>query len=127
MSPDSSGSGSDHARPQADWRRVADGVFLAGLGVFFLLATSRGLPDGFWVEAMSLWPVLRVSWGIRIVFEKTRFAYGMVLGPAVVLGTLFWLAWGDRPQLPPPGECRRCPWTGRRASIAQRSWFTSGV
>ncbi len=104
MSPGSSDSGSDHARPQADWRRVADGVFLAGLGVFFLLATSRGLPDGFWIEAASFWPVLLVSWGIRIVFEKTRLAYGMVLGPAIVLGTLFWLAWGDRPELPPPGE-----------------------
>ncbi len=104
MSSGSGDSESDHTRPQAEWRRVADGVFLAGLGVFFLLATSRGLPDGFWVEAMSLWPVLLVSCGIRIVFEKTRLAYGMVLGPAVVLGTLFWLAWGDRPQLPPPGE-----------------------
>jgi hypothetical protein len=83
---------------------VADGVFLAGLGVFFLLATSRGLPDGFWIEAVSFWPVLLVSFGIRIIFEKTRLACGMVLGPLVVLGTLFWLAWGDRPELPPPGE-----------------------
>jgi hypothetical protein len=104
MASGSDDSGTEHSRPQADWRRVADGVFLAGLGVFFLLATSRGLPEGFWIEAAKLWPVLLVSFGIRIVFEKTRFAYGMVLGPAVVLGTLFWLAWGDRPQLPPPGE-----------------------
>ncbi len=104
MSPDSSDSGSDHPRPRADWRRVADGVFLAGLGVFFLLATSRGLPDGFWAEAVSFWPVLLVSVGIRLVFEKTPLAFGMVLGPVVVLGTLFWLAWGDRPELSPPGE-----------------------
>jgi hypothetical protein len=89
-----------------DWGRVADGVFLAGLGVFFLLATTRGIPDGFWVEAVSFWPVLLVSWGIRIVFEKTAMPWGVLLGPAVVLATLFWLAWGDRPQLPPPGEWR---------------------
>jgi hypothetical protein len=81
-------------------------VFLAGLGAFFLLATTRGIPDGFWVEAVSFWPVLLVSWGIRIVFEKTRMPWAVVLGPAVVLATLFWLAWGDRPELPPPGEWR---------------------
>ena len=104
MSPGSSDSGSDHPRLRADWRRVADGVFLFGLGVFFLLATSRGLPDGFWVEAVSFWPVLLVSLGIRLVFEKTPLAFGMVLGPVVVLATLFWLAWGDRAEFLPPGE-----------------------
>jgi hypothetical protein len=92
------------SRPPTDWGRVADGVGLAGLGVFFLVATTRGLPDGFWIDAVSFWPVLLVSAGIRIVFEKTSFAAGMVLGPAVVLATLFWLAWGERPAALPPGE-----------------------
>lgn len=92
------------APPPADWGKVADGVFLAGLGVFFLLATSRGLPDGFWVEAISFWPILLVSWGIRIAFEKTSIGYAILLGPAIVLGALFWIAWGDRPRLPPPGD-----------------------
>jgi hypothetical protein len=91
-------------RLRTDWGRVADGVGLAGLGVFFLVATVRGLPDGFWMDAVSFWPVLLVSAGIRIVFEKTSLAAGMVLGPLVVLGTLFWLAWGDRPEPLPPGE-----------------------
>jgi hypothetical protein len=90
------------ARRGAEWARVADGVFLAGLGIFFLLATTRGLPDGFWLDAVSFWPVLLVSAGIRIIFEKTPLAFGVVLGPLVVLATLFWLAWGDRPPLPPP-------------------------
>ena len=94
----------DDARPRTDWGRVADGVGLAGLGAFFLVATTRGLPDGFWIDAISFWPVLLVSAGIRIVFEKTSLAAGMVLGPVVVLGTLFWLAWGDRPAAHPPGE-----------------------
>jgi hypothetical protein len=94
----------DASRPRTDWGRVADGVGLAGLGIFFLVATTRGLPDGFWIDAVSFWPVLLVSAGIRIVFEKTSLAAGMVLGPVVVLGTLFWLAWGDRPALHPPGE-----------------------
>ncbi|MCG6925517.1 MAG: hypothetical protein LJF30_09420 [Acidobacteria bacterium] len=91
-------------RTRTDWGRVADGVGLAGLGVFLLAATVRGLPDGFWIDAVSFWPVLLVSAGIRIVFEKTSLAAGMVLGPLVVLGTLFWLAWGDRPEPLPPGE-----------------------
>ncbi len=94
----------DAPRPRTDWGRVADGVGLAGLGVFLLLATMRGLPDGFWMDAVSFWPVLLVSAGLRIVFEKTSLAAGMVLGPLLVLATLFWLAWGDRPAAPPPGE-----------------------
>jgi hypothetical protein len=94
----------DASRPRTDWGRVADGVGLAGLGLFFLVATMRGLPDGFWMEAVSFWPVLLVSAGIRIVFEKTPFAAGMVLGPVVVVGTLFWLAWGTPPEPLPPGD-----------------------
>jgi hypothetical protein len=94
----------DASRPRTDWGRVADGVGLAGVGVFFLVATMRGLPEGFWMEAVSFWPVLLVSAGIRIVFEKTPFAAGMLLGPVVVVGTLFWLAWGTPPEPMPPGE-----------------------
>jgi len=93
--------------PPTNWAKVADGVFLAGLGVFFLLATTRGLPDGFWVDALTLWPVLLVSAGIRIVFERTRLAAGVVLGPLVVLGTLFWLAWGNPAEPRPPGDWHR--------------------
>ncbi len=104
MSASSRDADDETPRPRTDWGRVADGVGLAGLGVFFLVATTRGLPDGFWMEAVSFWPVLLVSAGIRIVFEKTPLAAGMVLGPVVVVGTLFWLAWGDPPQPRPPGE-----------------------
>ena len=91
-------------RPRADWGRVADGIFLAGLGVFFLVATTRGLPEGFWIEAVTFWPVLLVSAGIRIVFDKTAFAAGVILGPVVVLSSLFWLAWGHPPVPRPPGD-----------------------
>jgi hypothetical protein len=97
-------AGPEAPRPRADWGRVADGVFLAGLGVFFLTATVRGLPDGFWIDAVSFWPVLLVSAGIRLVFDRTVLAWGVVLGPLVVLTTLFWLAWGERPEPLPPGE-----------------------
>jgi hypothetical protein len=104
MSSSQRDADTDAPGPRTDWGRVADGVGLAGLGVFFLVATTRGLPDGFWVQAVSFWPVLLVSAGIRIVFEKTAWAAGMVLGPVVVVGALFWLAWGHQPKPLPPGE-----------------------
>jgi hypothetical protein len=94
----------DAPRPRTDWGRVADGIFLAGLGVFFLVAATRGLPEGFWIEAVTFWPVLLVSAGIRIIFDKTAFAAGVILGPLVVLSSLFWLAWGHPPVPRPPGD-----------------------
>jgi len=85
---------------------VADGIGLAGFGVFFLLAANHGLPDGFWLDALSFWPVLLVSAGIRVIFERSPLPWGVVLGPIVVLGTLSWLAWGHPPRVAPPGEWR---------------------
>jgi hypothetical protein len=87
-----------------DWGRVADGVGLAGFGVFLLLATTHGLPPGFWLDALSFWPVLLVSAGIRIVFDRSPLPWAVLLGPLVVLGTLGWLAWGSPPEGAPPGE-----------------------
>ena len=104
MSPSQRDADTDAPRGRTDWGRVADGLFLAGLGVFFLMATTRGLPDGFWIEAVTFWPVLLVSAGIRIVFEKTPLAAGVILGPMMVLASLFWLAWGDKPAPRAPGE-----------------------
>jgi hypothetical protein len=104
MSPSQRDADTDAPRGRTDWGRVADGLFLAGLGAFFLVATTNGLPDGFWLEAVTFWPVLLVSAGIRIVFEKTPLAAGVILGPAVVLACLFWLAWGDPPAARAPGE-----------------------
>jgi len=94
-----------------DWGRVADGIGLAGFGIFFLLATTRGLPPGFWLDALSMWPVLLVSAGIRIIFEKSPLPWGVVLGPLIVLGTLGWIAWGHPPAASPPG-----PWRAVSAS-----------
>ncbi len=104
MSPSQRDADTDAPRGRTEWGRVADGLFLAGLGVFFLVATTDGLPEGFWLEAVTFWPVLLVSAGIRIVFEKTPLAAGVILGPAVVLACLFWLAWGDPPAPRAPGE-----------------------
>jgi len=93
-------------RPGVDWGPVADGIGLAGFGVFFLVATTMGLPPGFWLDAISFWPVLLVSAGIRVIFDKSALPWGVVLGPLVVLGTLSWLAWGTPPTAAPPGDWR---------------------
>jgi hypothetical protein len=96
----------ERPRGAVDWGRVADGVGLAGFGVFLLLSTAHGLPPGFWLDALSFWPVLLVSAGIRIVFDRSPLPWGVLLGPLVVLGTLCWLAWGSPAQSAPPGEWR---------------------
>jgi hypothetical protein len=97
---------SDTSQPGADWGRIADGVFLVGLGIFFFVAQAKGLPDGFWLELVPFWPILLVSLGLRILFAKTRMAWAVLLGPALVLTALFWLGFGARPELPTPGEWR---------------------
>jgi hypothetical protein len=106
MPEDPPNSEPETSQPGPDWGRVADGVFLIGLGVFFLVAQEKGLPESFWLELVPFWPILLVSLGIRVLFSKTRMSWAIVLGPLVVLAALFWLGFGDRPPLPPPGEWR---------------------
>jgi hypothetical protein len=92
------------AKPGADWARAAEGIQLAGIAVFLLMNTMGYLPWSFWLDAIALWPLLIMSAGIRIAFEKTRARWLVLAGPAVILGGLAWLASGARPA-PPAG-----PW-----------------
>ena len=85
---------------KADWKRAADGIGLAGVAVFLLLNTTGVLPWSFWLDAIPLWPLLIVSAGIKIAFEKTRAPWLVLLGPAVVLGALAWVASGARADIP---------------------------
>jgi hypothetical protein len=89
-------------RAGADWARAGEGIQMAGFAVFLLLNTTGYLPWSFWLDAIALWPLLVMSWGIRIAFEKTRARWLVLLGPAIVLGGLTWLASGARPE-PPAG------------------------
>jgi hypothetical protein len=91
---------SDTAGPRADWAKAAEGIQLAGFAVFLLLNTTGVLPWSFWLDAISLWPVLIMSAGVKIAFEKSRAPWLLLLGPALVLGSLAWLASGNRPQAP---------------------------
>jgi hypothetical protein len=84
------------ARPRADWARAAEGIQLAGIAVFLLMNTTGVLPWSFWVDAIALWPVLIMSAGIRVAFEKSRAPWLLLLGPVLVLGSLAWVASGSR-------------------------------
>src|SRR5512147_1047898 len=87
-------------RPGADWARAAEGIQLAGIAVFLLLNTMGYLPWSFWLDAIALWPLLVMSAGIRIAFEKTGARWVVLAGPVLVLGGLTWVASGARPERP---------------------------
>ena len=85
-----------------DWRRLADGLLLIGLGIFVLLNTTGHLPWTFWYDALTLWPILLVTAGLRIAVERTRVAWLMLLGPIIVLATLAGVAGGRLDNAPGP-------------------------
>ncbi len=86
-------------RTKADWKRAADGIGLAGVSIFLLFNTTGALPWSFWLDAIALWPLLIMSAGVKIAFEKTKAPWLVLLGPAIVLGGLAWLAIGARPDV----------------------------
>jgi hypothetical protein len=77
-----------------DWVRLADGVFLAGLGVFAYLNATGRLPWTFWFDVLTLWPIVLVTGGLRIAVGQTRHAWMIVFGPLIVLGVLAGMASG---------------------------------
>ena len=102
--------------PRRDWARIADGVFLIGLGVFALLNASGHLPWTFWYDALTLWPIVLVSAGLRIAVERTRVAWLVLLGPLAVLATLAGVAGGRLDSAPGPWQ----PVSVTRAEGAKR-------
>jgi hypothetical protein len=88
------------AVPKVDWKRAADGIGLCGFAAFLLLNTTGALPWSFWLDAIALWPLLIMSAGIKIAFEKTRAPWLVLIGPAIVLAGLAWVATGALPDVP---------------------------
>lgn len=58
------------------------------LGVFGLLWNFNVLPDGFWGEFWTLWPLLLVAAGVNLVLSRQRAWVGSVAALAVVTGSL---------------------------------------
>lgn len=82
------------AEKGVDWARLADGVFLAGLGVFAFLGATGRLSWTFWFDVLTLWPIVLITAGLRIAFGQTRYAWMIVFGPLIVLGLLAGMASG---------------------------------
>lgn len=78
--------------PGINWRQVSRGLMFMGLGVFLLLNTQGRLPWSFWLDALAMWPVLLVALGLRLVFDRSRAPWAVLLSPVLVLGTLSYLA-----------------------------------
>ncbi|HYN04549.1 MAG TPA: hypothetical protein VE359_19015, partial [Vicinamibacteria bacterium] len=66
------GAPNEVERVGANWPKAAEGIQLAGIALFLLLNTTGALPWSFWVDAIALWPLLIMSAGIKIAFEKSR-------------------------------------------------------
>lgn len=75
-----------------DWSRVSRGLYLAGFGAFLLLTTQDILPWSLWRAALAWWPVLLVALGIRLIFERSRAPWAVLISPLLVLGTLTYVA-----------------------------------
>ena len=84
------------------WGRASRGLYMVGFGTLLFLNTQDVLPWTFWREALVYWPVGLVALGLRLLFERTRVPWMILLGPLLVLGTLTWVslrttpAWDQR-------------------------------
>ncbi len=77
---------------RVEWRRVSSGVFWIGIGVLLLLNTRGTLPWFFWKDALAYWPIALVALGLRLVFDRSRYPWAVLLSPLLVLGTLAYVA-----------------------------------
>lgn len=75
------------------WRRISRGILMLGFGIFLLLTTTGRLPWSFWLAAGTYWPVILVGLGIRIIFEKSRAPWAILLSPLLILSTMAYAAW----------------------------------
>ena len=81
------------------WRRVSRGLTFIGFGVFLFLSTQGLLHRGFWLDALTYWPVLIIAMGLRLMFDRTKAPWAVLLSPLVIMGTLTYVAWyGPEPR-----------------------------
>lgn len=78
--------------PAIAWLQISRGMMVAGIGVFLLLSTTGMLDGFFWIDALAYWPVALIALGVRLVFQKSRTPWAMLLSPLLVLGTLAYVA-----------------------------------
>jgi hypothetical protein len=98
-------------RTALSWKHATDGMQLIVIGVFLTLTTQGILPWSFWMEAVALWPVLLVGAGLRLIFERSRMPWVMLLSPVLIAAALVWLARGGQP------AHVNGPWVAREAAM----------
>jgi hypothetical protein len=74
------------------WRRVSRGLSFIGFGVFLFLSTQGLLHRGFWFDALTYWPVLVIALGLRLMFDRSKAPWAVLLSPLVIMGTLTFVA-----------------------------------
>ena len=74
------------------WRRVSRGLSFIGFGVFLFLSTQGLLHPGFWLDALTYWPVLIIALGLRLMFDRSKAPWAVLLSPLVIMGTLTYVA-----------------------------------
>ena len=87
------------------WRRVSRGLSFIGFGVFLFLSTQGLLHRGFWLDALSFWPVLLIALGLRVMFVRSRAPWAVLLSPVIIMATLGFVAW--RGAEPPSSDWQR--------------------
>ena len=75
------------------WRRASRGLCFIGFGVFFFLSTQGMLHRGFWLDALSFWPVFLIALGLRLMFERSKAPWAILLSPLLLMATLSYVAW----------------------------------
>src|SRR5882672_162363 len=105
------------------WRRISKGLTLAGIGTFLLLTTLGVLTWSFWIDALAFWPVLLVAVGWRLIFERSRTPWLVMLSPLLILGMLTFVALRP-PSVSPGGE----DWTPLRVERSSEAgpWTLEG-
>ncbi len=91
-----------------NWRRVSRGLMFIGLGVFGLISTQGRLHQGFWLDALGFWPVLLITGGLRLIVERGRAPWAVLLSPVIIMSLLGYLAWRGP-------DARSTDWTAVRA------------
>lgn len=81
------------------WRRVSRGLLFIGFGAFGLASTQGLLHRGFWLDALAFWPVIIITLGVRLLFDRQRAPWAVLLSPLIIMSTLGFVAWrGPEPQ-----------------------------
>jgi len=84
------------------WRRVSRGLSFIGFGVFLFLSTQGLVHRGFWMDALAYWPVLLIALGLRVMFDRSKAPWGVLLSSLVIMAPLSFVAW--RGPEPPPAD-----------------------